>query len=441
MAEEEDETKRAQAEEAFKRKPLLHHSPTARGRSSSITEFLVKENPVTESPRKRKKLDVEEEAEQSDPTYLILHQTRIIKEQLDENKTVTKSLKIIVSRCLNEIKNIALKLEKSPNNALHEVNTKLERMEQNIDEIKNAVERKQSYSSAVIKNVPTYSVHPQATNTYVTSGTMVNELRQQYKPKIIIKDQDASIPSSQLANKVQSSLPSKGTGVIPAFLRQSGANSVTIGFKSDEDKTKFKNAITASAALSTVVVEEPHKLKPKMIIKKVPSVIQKERLIEEIHAHNPDLFEGNKDDIRLAFAMRTKNPDIYNAVIEVSPKTRLQIKQKGSELGLFYHWLQISDFSPVKVCFKCQGFGHSSKTCQSKRDVCPTCSGEHRNSECPARNDKTQHCCINCQNHNATTKGKHNYDTRHRAFDTRNCPTFKAVEKRMEERIDYGYEQ
>lgn len=51
-------------------------------------------------------------------------------------------------------------------------------------------------------------------------------------------------------------------------------------------------------------------------------------------------------------------------------------------------------------CFKCQGFGHSSKWCGGK-EVCLVCAGSHMLKDCPKTNVK----CINCGNNHAANYG------------------------------------
>jgi hypothetical protein len=51
-------------------------------------------------------------------------------------------------------------------------------------------------------------------------------------------------------------------------------------------------------------------------------------------------------------------------------------------------------------CYKCQGFGHSSKWCNA-REVCLVCSGEHMLKDCP----RTRVKCVNCGANHAANYG------------------------------------
>lgn len=66
-------------------------------------------------------------------------------------------------------------------------------------------------------------------------------------------------------------------------------------------------------------------------------------------------------------------------------------------------------FNPLR-CFHCSRFGHHSQECNN-RQCCAICGYEHRTSECPNRNLRREHYCINC------------HSSSHRARD-RTCPIF-----------------
>ena len=47
-------------------------------------------------------------------------------------------------------------------------------------------------------------------------------------------------------------------------------------------------------------------------------------------------------------------------------------------------------------CFKCQQFGHGARTCRTTEDICPLCSGTHKQDDCP---NKESPKCPNCDVH------------------------------------------
>ena len=69
-------------------------------------------------------------------------------------------------------------------------------------------------------------------------------------------------------------------------------------------------------------------------------------------------------------------------------------------------------------CMKCQSFegAHFAKNCQSSRDVCGTCAGNHRTSSCSVSSPNDRYCA-NCK-----TEG-------HAAWE-RGCPTFSRLLQR-----------
>lgn len=134
-------------DEALKRKPLLGLSPPARGRSSSITDFLGRQGSkidLAPSPTLKRKKPEEDPNEPLDTTYLILQQTRIIKEQIEESKALTKGPKHVMLRSLAEIKSIALTFRasnvvKSPSDGSQRTDLQHDVLNEAIKELKNEI--------------------------------------------------------------------------------------------------------------------------------------------------------------------------------------------------------------------------------------------------------------------------------------------------------------
>ncbi|XP_074042086.1 uncharacterized protein [Leptinotarsa decemlineata] len=83
----------------------------------------------------------------------------------------------------------------------------------------------------------------------------------------------------------------------------------------------------------------------------------------------------------------------------------------------------------VPHCFRCQGFYHKVQDCNNKL-ICPLCSEEHLQKDCPKNNK----CCINCVTSN--DRYNLNYKTDHYSIDME-CPTYKYHIENLKSKIDY----
>ena len=87
--------------------------------------------------------------------------------------------------------------------------------------------------------------------------------------------------------------------------------------------------------------------------------------------------------------------------------------------------IKVKQFIPAPMrCFKCQMFGHGTNSCQSQKDICGKCSGEHATKDCDVGMTPK---CVNCSLAHAS--------------NSRDCPKFKLEQEivayRAKERVDY----
>ncbi|EFN68078.1 Uncharacterized 50 kDa protein in type I retrotransposable element R1DM, partial [Camponotus floridanus] len=67
---------------------------------------------------------------------------------------------------------------------------------------------------------------------------------------------------------------------------------------------------------------------------------------------------------------------------------------RQGRIYLLWRTYKIKEYIGVTRCFKCQGYGHTAKTCNSPDQICEICGGkDHLKKDC-GQKDKVQ--CINC---------------------------------------------
>ncbi len=140
-------------------------------------------------------------------------------------------------------------------------------------------------------------------------------------------------------------------------------------------------------------------------------------------------------EITFRFFTRAKNQHLKHAVFEVTPKTRRLLLENG-KINIGWSRCNISDFVSVTRCFKCLGFGHTAKYCNSESHNCSHCAGNHNYRECHI--ESTHKKCVNCIAYNNRTRDStYHLNVNHSAMDN-SCPCYVRSRNNIVSKIDYG---
>lgn len=167
---------------------------------------------------------------------------------------------------------------------------------------------------------------------------------------------------------------------------------------------------------------------PKVIIYDLPSKVEKEELLDAVEEHlNCDLPENWCALARKIINLSKK--DVSNWILKIH---LLAWKKMTSGDRLYVGWqtYKLEKFVKLTRCFKCQRFGHVAKNCLSKKSCGVCTSSNHQTRDCPYKNSKEKHRCMNCIRAKFRTIG-------HAATDTE-CPIFLSRLEEYVEKIDYN---
>ena len=258
------------------------------------------------------------------------------------------------------------------------------------------------------------------------------------RPAIIVSSKDENHKHEEVLDVWRQKVSFKDSGFAPARMQRIGNNKLRFEF--DDDKQR-QSTINKIKNVDSLECEDAKRLRPMMIIKGIHKDTDSKELIELIKAQNKTIEENvtSDNDIRLCFLRKNRNDKLYNAVIETSPKVR-RIMAELTRVNIDFQRVHVSDFSPFKQCYKCLGFGHTKNKCKSDADfqACSHCaSTEHKFEDCPVKSDNTKRRCYNCHQHNKDKSASVN--DAHSATSVKNCPRVKALLKRINESVDYGY--
>lgn len=220
-------------------------------------------------------------------------------------------------------------------------------------------------------------------------------------------------------------------------------NTVRLEFDSSSERDAVIEAINKADVMTAEVSK---KRNPLVIMKGVPNVIDEADLLGTIADQNPAVataLAGHAvdDDMKIRFKRKNFNfrdqierEHLTNYVIEVTPAVRTALLGLG-RVNISYSRVFVGDHNSFLQCYKCYGFGHTTKRCESDHDVCGHCAEHHRTSECTTSEDLKTIKCINCKKSNV--KNAVDGTTSHRAT-SRQCPHVSKMFKRASEMTDYG---
>nr|XP_049697162.1 uncharacterized protein LOC126054695 [Helicoverpa armigera] len=214
-------------------------------------------------------------------------------------------------------------------------------------------------------------------------------------------------------------------------LRKIRNGGVIISTETKDDILKLKQTVESST--SALTVDEPRKRKPRIIIIGVPTDMAEKEVFKSIYEQNiadkhPTLTKDTfLTSIKLSHKSGKREADSCNYIVEVPASVR---KALVNQNRLYINWTScpVHDFTLVTRCFKCQQYGHASKTCKSITSTCGHCGVDgHSTQECSSKENPPN--CATCK--------RYKKPCNHKTGDL-DCPARKAAEYRYINSIDYG---
>jgi hypothetical protein len=260
------------------------------------------------------------------------------------------------------------------------------------------------------------------------------------KHQVIIKGNDNQITSNDVRQQWKAKIKSNQVGLKIVKERNAGKNGVIIECNSSDDCNVLLDQLKEMPNMKAFL---PKMKNPNMIIHGLPQDIldeddlaegktEKEKLKEIILAKNEDVNSliTNENDFLVKFLKGKEGR--RSAVIQVSPELRkLMLKKK--KLFAFYGQLRVEDFTLMVRCYKCAGFSHFAKDCQSDMRCSECGSKDHKYSDCP----KDRKECFHCVEWNNKGLDSVKCDVNHNALDSC-CQKVKFMKARLEESVNYG---
>nr|XP_049706073.1 uncharacterized protein LOC126056580 [Helicoverpa armigera] len=300
----------------------------------------------------------------------------------------------------------------------------LQTLKENQDLASSLTEIKQELQDILIKHKPESTSFAD-----MVKGTK-SLIRPHATSSVAIYPSDHTKTSEETKNLVQKIVCPEEMKLKVRGLRKTRNGGVIISTETKDDMLKVKETVERST--SALTVDEPQKRKPRIIIIGVPTDMVEKEVFKSIYDQNivdklPTLTKDTfLTSIKLSHKSGKRDADSCNYIIEVPASIR---KVLVNQNRLYINWTScpVHDFTLVTRCFKCQQYGHASKTCKSATSTCGHCGGEgHATQECSSKEEPPK--CATCKRY------KKPYN--HKTGDSE-CPARKAAEYRYINSVDY----
>ncbi|PSN35596.1 hypothetical protein C0J52_20450, partial [Blattella germanica] len=236
--------------------------------------------------------------------------------------------------------------------------------------------------------------------------------------RLIIKPVNSNLSSNNITSLIRESVDPRALQVGISKMKNLANNAILVECQNKNDCEILEKEIKKITVIQT---EKPKKKLPTMLIKYVPKDVTDAELKNTL-LHQNNLSHLEESEMNIKFTKKTFD-DSRHLVIEVSPNLRREILTLN-KIKLNWCVCSVEDFILVTRCFKCLGFGHTSKFCEGNQ-TCVNCAEEHHWKECDSR---LSNRCTNCMKASAFIKDDNKkLSINHSAFSNE-CPRLHRIQ-------------
>ena len=210
--------------------------------------------------------------------------------------------------------------------------------------------------------------------------------RQYEAASLIIKPAEANTPPEQVKKLLRETVDPRALKIGINKMKNISNNALLVECSNSGDRDELQKELNK---LDNITVELPKKKLPTLLLKFVPNNIADSE-IKDIIIQQNNLAHIAEPVLNIRFT-KAKLVDSRHLVVEVSPSLRRELLAP-SGIKLNWNICRAEDFVAVTRCFKCLGFGHTSKFCTNGQK-CSNCAGEHLRQNC---DNPSAICCSNC---------------------------------------------
>lgn len=321
------------------------------------------------------------------------------------------------------------------------------------EDIIDAIKELNAKQDMIIKEIKTLKQTPVANQiSYANAVTTPKLVKKQTNiPKgsasvVVYLKEDANASATDTRRELESKLKASEFEFPVLQTKNLSKGKVLVTLPDAKSQKTFANATAKIPSLET---QFARKHRPVILLKGVRKDIKDDAIInaianqKEIKDYLSNKKSKNAHAIKLRFKANNRQNEqhLMNVGVEVDPAIRIIImKSTDKRISIEYQRVHAEDANPLKQCYNCWGFGHTSKDCPKRQTpCCPHCAGEHRYADCNKMVKDI--CCVNCKSSNARLvvlgKVKHQTPTNHSSRSNA-CPHLVRMSQLAKERVDYG---
>lgn len=202
------------------------------------------------------------------------------------------------------------------------------------------------------------------------------------------------------------------------------------------DRTSSKSLRKAVHELDAFIIKKPVRNNPYIKIAGVSSDVTNEEITDALDSLFTEYnalktTSENNYPVKYIFQTMNKKSNLRNVVVQLQPN-QWSLAIEKAYINVQWHRFKMINCIPVKRCYRCQSFGHTTTNCPSEKDICSYCSGNHDYSKCKSESPTGK--CSNCVKHN--TEYNLNHEVNHPS-NSSICPVFKSLRLKLEQSIKY----
>jgi hypothetical protein len=238
--------------------------------------------------------------------------------------------------------------------------------------------------------------------------------------------------AAQVMAKLKGKCQPGKLGIRVDSVRQGAGGRIVVQCRDKMSLDKLSKNIAETC--SGINVSSPEPLRAIIALNGVEEGECNEGLLERILAQNPILDKlmdesgrMKEDCMKVVRCLRlASKKEQRRVLLSVNGEARKILNEIG-HVYVGFRRIRVVDNTPLLQCFKCLGFGHTTKVCKNEKERCMNCAGEHDTRKCQVKEDKDKHVCFNCKTY------MRGVDSNHRASSWE-CPFYKRMQINTERR-------
>lgn len=235
---------------------------------------------------------------------------------------------------------------------------------------------------------------------------------------LILKPANSNMQPDDMKKLIKETVDPKALQLGISKMKKLSNNALLVECNNHTDRDILEKELNKLDSLS---LEYPKKKQPTLLLKFVPWHIKDED-IKDIVIHQNNLTHLENPELITRFTKKHFQ-DSRHIVVQASPNLRKELIAL-QRIKINWSMCRVEDFIVVTRCFKCLGFGHTSKYCNNQQK-CSHCAEEHHWKNCENRHNI---CCANCATANTYINNNNKkLNTNHDAF-SKECPRLRRIE-------------